>query len=171
MCIRVHMVALFFRIGVHMGAGTEHDTGSVEIEPEEGYEVRSQFGLARCGPAAGDRLVRLADVVRWYMASPRELPFINALDEVCGRINEATIEHVFRVNGQGYAKAAAYESKWHYFDSAKEPGWNYQKQCAEYCVRDMRNGWCGDKHWMAKVLNDPEYAPNEYDPFSESRFV
>lgn len=154
-----------------MNAGAEYDTKTMEIEPEEGYEVRSRFGLARCGTAAGDRLVRLADVVRWLMASPRELPFIDAVEAICSRIDETTIQAVYRISSERYAVAAAKDSPWHkFFDSDEEQSWTFQKRCAANCVRDMRGDWCGDKHWMAKVLNDPEYAPNEYDPFSESLF-
>lgn len=154
-----------------MDAGALPGSDEVNIEPEEGYDTHSRFGLARCGPAANDCLVRLADVLRWLMAKPRDLPFASALEEVCTRIDEASIAHVYQVNAMDYAKAVAVDSPWNrFFDHDEEQDWTYEKRSALNCVRRMRGEWLGDKYWMAKVLNDSEHAPHEYDPFTESLF-
>lgn len=152
-----------------MSANNEHDTAP-QIEPEDGYDEHWPHGLLRCGSAPSDRLVRLADIVRWLRRNRPE-PFNTAVDEVCNAIDGDSIMHVYFVQKEDWARPVAEPTAWsEYFDDAEERDLPWPQRAARQCVKSLRGTWQGDPMWLAKAVNDPDYAPHEYDPFTEIPF-
>jgi hypothetical protein len=75
---------------------------TVPIEPPPSWAVQSPVGMLRRGPLPADRLVRLADVVRWFIKE-RETPRLSAVKRVCDTINANSIEWLYHVKEGAYA--------------------------------------------------------------------
>lgn len=148
--------------------GTQIDQAEPQIEPVEGYNVRWQHGLLRSGPAPADRLVRLADVVRWLMHA-RELPFAAAVDEVCARIDGDSIMHMYTVDETGYARPMWEASAFDRFALSDEQLQGGMVGRAAHYVESMRASWLMTAWGLARLVNAPG-APVEYDSGLETPF-
>lgn len=83
----------------------------VEMPPEgweqrTGWKLEGEFGFMACGAAANDRLVGLADLLRWIQ-SERTLPRAAALQALIDGIPDDVMTWVYLLEpkGQDYAKA------------------------------------------------------------------
>lgn len=89
------------------GYGVVHQLRSLRptdkaAEPVQWVE-RSTVGLHRANDTPEGRLVRLADLVRWLMAT-YQLPRVEALEHVLDRFNFDRCDWLYRVSAGGYAQ-------------------------------------------------------------------
>ena len=73
-----------------------------QAEPPASWKEHSPVGMLRRGPLPADRLVRLVDVVWWFIKE-RGTPRISALQYVCDVINADAVGWLYRVTEGTYA--------------------------------------------------------------------
>lgn len=130
-----------------------------EIEPEPGYTVHiGGYWLRRDGTPAG-RLVRLADLVRWLMAT-RELPLTAAVDAVCTSLEGARPPMLYRLELDDYAARYDKMTEWHRFAFPENEQEQIQKMAAHVVLarlaaRNMRATWAMKRDALEKLVNTP----------------
>lgn len=144
--------------------GTAKATGKVvalrgqlqRIEPPDGWLVGSPYGHLRCDNTPAGRLVRLADVVRWLIGSPKELPRSAAVEAVCNALTPEVYGHLYQLKNGGYAEPVAADSMWWFqTDAAHHQG--IEKKAQDQRQKQFEADRKGD--WHSEFTNTrPSYA-------------
>ncbi len=147
-----------------MGAGAEHDAGSAEIEPEEGFQAVGPYGLQRCGAGVNDRLLRLDEALHW-MAFKKEWPRDKSLYAVFSPLiqwDEADSKYrrqvLYLLNHEGYAYPLSLGDR---LNPAAVDAWgdlpfSYAHTYSMCTVREIAEAWRDS--WPGYVANaEPFY--------------
>lgn len=147
-----------------MEAGIEQHAGSVEIKPEEGFEVVGPYGLQRCGPGVNDRLLRLDEALHW-MAFKKEWPRDKSVYAVFSPLiqwDEADSPYrrqvLYLLNHEGYAYPLSLGDKLNpaAVDVWGDMSFSYGHTYSMGTVREMADVWA--ESWPGYVANaDPFY--------------
>jgi hypothetical protein len=131
---------------------TVNDNELKQAEPPDSWSVHSPVGLLRCGPLPADRLVRLVDVVQWFVTD-RETPRLSAVQRVCDVINADALGWLYHVNEGTYAVAPDTSSGFIAF----LPGTGTNAEKVAYSFATQIQAVCGNGNWPGGVL-----AANEH---------
>lgn len=142
------------------------------VTPEPGWLLHTLHGIARCGEGPDDYLVRLADVVRWFMKK-RGLPLAVAVDRVLAGITAESFQHMFSLDSIEFARPMWERSPWDEFSmSPEEKAMPYLEGRVSGLVKRLRASWLMPDFELDKLVNSgiPPGEPLEFDRQHESAF-
>ncbi len=142
------------------------------VTPEPGWLLHTLHGIARCGEGPDDYLVRLADVVRWFMKK-RGLPLAVAVDRVLAGITAESFQHMFSLDSFEFARPMWERSPWDEFSmSPEEKAMPYLEGRVSGLVKRLRASWLMPDFELDKLVNSgiPPGEPLEFDSQHESAF-
>lgn len=142
----------------------------LHIDPLNGWQPHSPYGLQRFKDGPDGRVVRLADVVRWLMQA-REMSFASAVRAVCAPLEGNAPPLVYRLDPVEDAKAEDEPSKWLRFFSGTEDLEELPPRVARarLAARDMKASWLMKPHELVRLVNVPG-GSTEYDETKETPF-
>ncbi|GAB4088516.1 hypothetical protein [Hydrogenophaga soli] len=138
------------------------------IEPEEGW-VSTWNGRAlrfKAGPAG--RLVRLAEVVKWLMRPPHELPLAEAVRQVISKVEQAGSGFVaYGLDQVDFARPmpSGWDAGARYFHDAEY----LEKFTPAVASVHGLQSWLMDPRELSRGVNAPGF-PTEYDSGTETPF-
>lgn len=135
------------------------------VEPVEGWALHTRHGTLRCDASPDGRLVRLADVVRWFVEK-HELPFAVAVEKVMAGITTETIQDFFYLDGDdgGYATSVMVPSAFDQFlpyPLGREDDTEEEKKV--YHLQRLRNSWLLPAWELSRF--DAEFNSETQTPF------
>lgn len=138
-----------------------------EIIPVEGWLLDSPHG--HCGTKKGERVVRLADLVRWLVHA-REMSFASAVRAVCTPLEGDAPPLVHRLDPMEDAEPEDQASEWFKYLSGYDGLDSLPPQVAHAraAARDMKATWLMKPHDLARLVNSPGFL--EFDEAKESPF-
>ena len=142
------------------------------VTPEPGWLLHTLHGIARCGEGPDDYLVRLTDVVRWFMKK-RGLPLAVAVDRVLAGITAESFQHMFYLDSFEFARPMWERSPWDEFSmSPEEKAMPYLEGRVSGLVKRLRASWLMPDFELDKLVNSgiPPGEPLEFDSQHESAF-
>ncbi len=142
------------------------------VTPESGWLLHTLHGIARCGEGPDDYLVRLTDVVRWFMKK-RGLPLAVAVDRVLEGITPESFQHMFSLDSFEFARPMWERSPWDEFSmSPEEKAMPYLEGRVSGLVKRLRASWLMPDFELDKLVNSgiPPGEPLEFDSQHESAF-
>lgn len=155
-----------------MGDGDLSAFEGMSVMPEPGWVPHTPHGTARCGDGPGDYLVRLADVVRWFQNKHR-LPLAVAVGRVIDGITVDSLQQMFFMEEQGWARPMWEPSPWDEFSmTPEEKALPYLEGRVLHCIRGLRSAWLMPVWEAEKFFNTgrPAGEPPEYDKERETVF-
>ena len=158
--------------GLGMGNDELQAFEGMPVTPESGWLLHTLHGIARCGEGPDDYLVRLADVVRWFMKK-RGLPLAVAVDRVLEGITPESFQHMFSLDSFEFARPMWERSPWDEFSmSPEEKAMPYLEGRVSGLVKRLRASWLMPDFELDKLVNSgiPPGEPLEFDSQHESAF-
>lgn len=142
------------------------------ITPEPGWLLHTPHGTARCGDGADDYLVRLSDVVRWFMKK-RGLPLAVAVRRVLEGITPESFRQMYFLHEQDWARPMWEPSPWEQFAmTPEEQALPYFEGRVRWLIRRLRADWLMPSWEAERFFNDgmpagepPEYVKDREPPF------
>lgn len=138
------------------------DTDRRPIDPPAWWKARSPHGLQRLDGTDAGRLVRLADLVQWFMDT-RELPCKAAVDEVCSvfeRRPSTAAEWVYLLAEADYARPLPADHSFFYLPILPHPPGEASDMGLHGAIKYMRQFWGessapGADDWIGQHVLDP----------------
>lgn len=137
------------------------------IDPEAEWNAQWNGCALRFSGSPTGRLVRLFDVVRWLMQTPRELPLAAAIDAVVSPFNDGEVPPVYLLDPLSFAKPllASWSDTDKYFQSREAL---LEGSPITSAISRLRDALIQPRE-LSRLVNSVAY-PTEYDQISETPF-